>query len=295
MFIPVTPYRGRFAPTPSGPLHFGSLFAAVISYLDARAHGGQWLVRIEDIDPPREQPGAAAAILKTLEAHGLGWDETESYQSNNTERYLHNLNVLQQRQRLFWCRCSRKDLAGLAVYPGTCRDNLSPMPDSAIRLAVTSEQDCFDDLFQGTQHANIKQQYGDVVVRRRDKLFAYQLAVVCDDIADNISHIIRGIDLMDSTYWQRELYRGFEQSYPEYGHFAVIHSAGSDQKLSKQNLAAAVNDDRAQQNLMQVFQLLEIEAEPAPPLEMLSQATGQWQRSKLFKKCTLHLPTVTLE
>lgn len=290
----MTHYRGRFAPTPSGPLHFGSLFAAVVSYLDARANNGKWLVRIEDIDPPREQPGAADSILRTLEAHALTWDETESYQSNNTERYLYNLDVLHHQQRVFWCRCSRKDLSGYSVYPGNCRTNLQPLENSALRLLTVTEHDSFNDLFQGTQSANIKQQYGDVVIRRRDRLFAYQLAVVCDDIADNISHVIRGIDLMDSTYWQRELYRAFQRKMPQYGHFAVIHSADSDQKLSKQNLAPAVNDNCVQQNLAGVFQLLNLKVECAEPAEMLRQATEQWQRNKIFEQRTLHLPLVTL-
>jgi glutamyl-Q tRNA(Asp) synthetase len=295
MFIPVTPYRGRFAPTPSGPLHFGSLFAAVVSYLDAKANAGKWLVRIEDIDPPREQPGAAASILKALEAHGLYWDETETYQSNNTERYLQRLEQLQQSGRLFWCQCSRKALKGHAVYPGTCRHQRTYQPDAAIRFLVTSEHDEFYDLFQGHQTANVKQQYGDVVVRRRDNLFAYQLALVADDIADNITHIIRGTDLLKSVYWQRELYRAFNQPCQKYGHFAVIYSAHSNQKLSKQQLAPAIACDTAQKNLQQVFQLLNLTVEPATPENMLTQATLQWQPDKLFNKRALHLPTGTLD
>lgn len=285
----MTLYRGRFAPTPSGPLHFGSLFAAVISYLDAKSNEGDWLLRIEDIDPPREQPGAAADILATLEAHFLYWDETETYQSNNTERYEQVLSDLHQANRLFWCQCSRKSLAGHSVYPGHCYSRQAPEPDSAARFRVDTTEDQFSDLFQGAQKANIRQDYGDVVVRRRDGLFAYQLAVVTDDIEDRISHVVRGIDLLDSVYWQRELYRALGKPCPEYGHFAVIMDKNNSQKLSKQNLATAINSQTASENLGQVFKLLELDITVDKPEQMLKAATSQWQRRQLFGLQTLHL------
>ncbi|TXR54215.1 tRNA glutamyl-Q(34) synthetase GluQRS [Reinekea thalattae] len=277
-------YRGRFAPTPSGPLHFGSLFGALVSYLDAKSQQGQWLLRIEDIDPPREQPGAADAILATLEAHGLYWDEQETYQSDNSERYLAHLDELEQQKLLFWCQCSRKDLAGVHPYPGTCRQHQNSRPNSAIRFLAQEGVDCFVDIFQGAQQANIQQQFGDVILRRRDGLFAYQLAVVCDDIASKISHVIRGIDLLDSVYWQRALYRAFGKGLPHYGHFAVIHNANSEQKLSKQNLAPAVDVQQASVNLQQALRLLAIDVDLDTPERMLQQAITQWQRASLANR-----------
>ncbi|MEJ2042870.1 MAG: tRNA glutamyl-Q(34) synthetase GluQRS [Reinekea sp.] len=280
----MTCYRGRFAPTPTGLLHFGSLFAAVVSYLDARSVNGQWLVRIEDIDPPREQPGAASAILKTLESHGLYWDEEVNYQSQNTERYLENLAALASQDRLFWCHCSRKQLAGFSVYPGFCRQNKTPRHDSAARLRIITGSDSFVDKFQGLQTANLSSQYGDVVLQRRDQLFSYQLAVVSDDIASNITNVVRGIDLLGSTYWQRELYRAFDTPYVNYGHFPVLHSNHADQKLSKQNLAPAVDDTQAIDNLKTVFTLLGLEIDTDRIDLMLSQAIQLWQPDKLTGK-----------
>ncbi len=282
-------YRGRFAPTPTGPLHFGSLFAAVISYLEAKKVHGDWLLRIEDIDPPREQPGAAAAILNTLEQHGLFWDETETYQSQNAERYLANLNTLAEQDRLYWCQCSRKSLSEFKVYPGFCRPYRQQRPDSAIRFIIESEQDQFTDAYQGTQSAQLREQYGDVVLRRRDALFAYQLAVVCDDIASEITHVIRGIDLLESTFWQRELYRAFSTPVVQYGHFPVLHAYGSNQKLSKQNLAKAVNDKHPESNLQAAFNLLGLTIDTDKPEHMLRQAIELWQPAPLLNRANIEV------
>ena len=291
----VTDYRGRFAPTPSGPLHLGSLFAAVVSYLDAKANNGTWLVRIDDLDPPREQTGAANHILTTLENHGLYWDEHISYQSKNNLLYQEKLDVLDRMGRVFWCQCSRKNLAGHPVYPGTCRQNTSLLDDSAVRLRVTRGEDSFVDLIQGKQSAHISEDFGDVVLKRRDQLYAYQLAVVCDDVEQNISHVIRGIDLMHSTYWQRELYRTFDQPFPQYGHFPVLHAENSPQKLSKQNLAPAVNEKQVIQNFKLVFRLLQIPIDIDTPENMLKQAVSQWQRDVLCLKQQLHIPEFGLD
>ena len=271
-------YRGRFAPTPTGPLHFGSLFAAVTSYLDAKAQQGAWLLRIEDIDSPREQPGAASAILRTLESHGLQWDETETYQSANHLRYQANLEQLHDQGRLFWCQCSRKQLIDQPIYPGHCRHQTSAIADSAIRLRVETTVDYFDDVFQGPQTANLSRDYGDVVLRRRDRLFAYQLAVVSDDIAADINRVIRGIDLLDSTFWQRELYRAFNVTPPTYGHFPVIYNHGAKQKLSKQNRAAAAQDRHAEDNLSAIFALLDIDVSRDRASNMLQQAVQNWHQ-----------------
>jgi len=291
----VTEYRGRFAPTPSGPLHFGSLFAAVVSYLDAKANRGKWLLRIDDLDPPREQPGATAAILRALEQHGLTWDDTETYQSQHRSRYLSFLDHLIQNQRVYWCTCSRKQLAGHQTYPGRCRHHRTPRPNSAIRFQVESTSDRFDDLFQGTQSASPQADYGDVVLQRRDRLFAYQLAVVADDSDLGITHVIRGIDLMDSTFWQRELYRAIDAKPPQYGHFAVLHAQGSNQKLSKQNLAPAIDPTRAIDNLHRVFQQLGITVVRSTPAQMLLEACSLWQRALLSQKQILHVPVFELD
>lgn len=277
----MTEYRGRFAPSPTGPLHFGSLFAAVISYLDAKANGGSWLLRIEDIDPPREQPNAKNQILASLEQHGLQWDEPVIYQSQQSERYLAALSQLQQAGRLFWCNCSRKQLNEHPLYPGTCRDKKHALADHAVRLLVETGNDSFEDLFQGTQCDDIHKHHGDVVLRRRDGLFAYQLAVVCDDIAQGITHVIRGIDLISSTFWQRELYRALIEPTPRYGHFPVILAPRTQQKLSKQNFAPAIKDADANRNLDRIFKILNLSIELDKPEVMLRQAVAQWQKASL--------------
>jgi glutamyl-Q tRNA(Asp) synthetase len=291
----VTDYRGRFAPTPSGPLHFGSLFAAVVSFLDAKHHEGQWLVRIEDLDPPRTQAGATQSILNCLESHGLNWDESVRYQSNQSIQYEERLSQLESKGRLFWCNCSRKSLTGSDIYPGFCREYSAPRPDCAIRFTAKTDKDDFQDVFQGQQKASLIQDYGDVVLKRRDGLFAYQLAVVADDIDQHITHVIRGMDLLSSTYWQRELYREFDHSQPEFGHFAVLHAAGASQKLSKQNLAPPVIDGLAVQNLLNVFELLDLNVTTDTPARMLQEATHLWQRSNINEKQILHTDIFALD
>lgn len=282
-------YRGRFAPTPSGPLHFGSLFAAVVSYLEAKQHNGQWLVRIDDIDPPREQAGASTGILHTLEAHGLHWDESVVYQSQQSALYEQRLEQLFQKNRLFWCDCSRKTLASHSVYPGTCRHFHQPRENCAIRVRVSSEHDHYHDQFQGLQQCNPKRECGDVILKRKDGLYAYQLAVAADDIESGISHVIRGIDLMPSSWWQRALYQLLGEPLPSYGHFAVVHANNSEQKLSKQNLACAISNSQKEENLQQVFQLLSIPVELDSCDRMLSQALSAYQPAKLEEKQILTL------
>lgn len=282
-------YRGRFAPTPSGPLHFGSLFAAVVSYLDAKAHRGEWLVRIEDIDPPRIQPGASTEILKSLAAHGLEWDQSETYQSDHTDRYLDNLSTLTAEGRLYGCECSRKQLSSFTIYPGHCRTKTVPFEHAALRFRVSSIEDGYTDVFQGPQSANLETRFGDVVVRRRDHLFSYQLAVVSDDIAQQISHVIRGVDLIDSVFWQRDLIRALGAEMPIYGHFPVIYARNAQQKLSKQNKATAIDNRQASQTLHQVFQRLNLNVDITQPEHMLKEAVSLWQRSGLAKKQVIYI------
>lgn len=280
MNTPNQHYRGRFAPSPTGPLHLGSLLAAVVSYLEARSHGGEWLVRVEDIDPPREQPGAADAILSSLETHGLVWDGPVVYQSERQQAYEQALDELGQCGQLFWCRCSRKMLRGAPVYPGTCREFTERRPDAAARFRVPEGRQGFEDLFQGRQSCNLATDYGDVIVRRRDGLFAYMLAVVVDDRDQGITDVIRGMDLLSSTFWQIALQQALGAEKPRYGHFPVI-VADNGQKLSKQNRAPALHNNQSTDNLRRIFQYLKLPIEPGPPAFMLEQAITLWSPTAL--------------
>lgn len=281
-----TAYRGRFAPSPTGPLHLGSLVAALVSYLDAKAQNGAWLVRIEDLDPPREQPGAADAILRSLDAHGLHWDESVRYQSQRGDAYLAALDQLAGADQLFWCRCSRKDLADHSVYPGTCRAHRQPRPDAAIRWQVPNLIERYQDRYQGEQDVDLAAELGDVVLRRRDGPFAYQLAVTVDDLDQGITEVVRGIDLLDSTPWQRALFRALGSSPPMYAHFPVVIS-DNGQKLSKQNHAPALIDDHASQNLQQALQLLGMTLDIDRPTIMIKNALALWSNSALIQQQTL--------
>lgn len=280
------PYIGRFAPSPTGELHQGSLLTAVASYLDARQADGQWLVRMEDLDPPREQAGAADSILQTLEAHGLHWDQSVVYQSQRQQAYTERLKQLQNKDLCYRCDCNRQRLKALTAYDGKCRQH---QPDLSRPTAtrVKLEPDCqirFDDLFQGPQYQQLNQEVGDFVIHRKDGLFAYQFAVVVDDIDQGITHIVRGIDLMSSTARQRYLFRLFNARAPIYGHLPVIVNEHG-QKLSKQTFAAPLCNRRASENIWHSLERLGL----APPLELkgadcerlLDWGVQYWQRSKV--------------
>jgi glutamyl-Q tRNA(Asp) synthetase len=242
------PYRGRFAPSPTGPLHFGSLVAAVASYLDARARGGKWIVRIEDIDPPREVPGAADDILRTLEAFGLEWDGAILYQSRRAEAYRAALDALERAGALYGCACTRKEIADSSVmgiegpvYPGTCRGGpVNGRAPRALRVRTDARTIAFRDRWQGDIVRNLERAFGDFVVRRADGLFAYQLAVVVDDAAQGITDVVRGSDLIESTPRQIYLQHLLGYPTPRYAHLPVAVD-GRGEKLSKQTFAAPVN------------------------------------------------------
>lgn len=230
-------YIGRFAPSPTGPLHFGSLIAATASYLEARHHSGKWLVRIEDIDPPREKPGSATLILHTLEKFGFEWDESPSFQSQNRRYQDDAIEFLVARDQAYRCGCSRSDLAAApqgplgTIYPGTCRSGFSGSR-FAIRVRTTGDPLEFRDALQGHQCQRLESDSGDFIILRRDGLIAYQLAVVVDDQLQGVTDIVRGIDLMDSTLRQIWLQRLLGYSTPRYAHIPVaVNRAG--QKLSK--------------------------------------------------------------
>ncbi|MES2917192.1 MAG: tRNA glutamyl-Q(34) synthetase GluQRS [Pseudomonadota bacterium] len=231
-------YTGRFAPSPTGPLHFGSLVAAVGSYCDARAAGGHWLVRMEDIDPPRAMPGASDLILRQLEAYGFEWDGDILFQHSRSSAYEAALTQLQAQGDVFWCRCSRAELArsGISAYPGTCRACTTPREDAAIRLRVPGGLVQFTDAVFGTLTENVAATRGDFVLRRRDGLYSYQLAVVVDDALQEVTRVVRGADLLDNTARQIVLQQRLGLPTPDYLHLPLaVHRDGS--KLSKQTYA----------------------------------------------------------
>ena len=247
-------YIGRFAPSPSGPLHYGSLVAAVASYLDARHRGGQWLLRIEDLDPPRESAQAPAEIMRQLEAYGLQWDGEVLYQSTRHPDYEAALASI--RSRTFNCVCSRKTTP--VVYPGTCRNRgIPPNADTpaSVRLRVEDETLCIHDRVCGDQAWNMEKEVGDFIIKRKDGLFAYQLAVVVDDIFQEVTHIVRGRDLLDSTPRQLALYRALDAEPPDYTHLPVIVDARRA-KLSKQTHARPVSTRNPMPVLVRILEQL---------------------------------------
>jgi glutamyl-Q tRNA(Asp) synthetase len=236
------PYVGRFAPSPTGALHFGSLLAALASWLDARRAGGRWLVRMEDLDAPRVMPGAADAILRQLESFGLQWDGAVVHQSARLDLYQDAIARLDA--RCYPCACTRKELEdsalaidGSRIYPGTCRDGLAPGKAArATRLRTSDEAIRFTDRAQGEMSQSLEREIGDFVVRRADGQFAYQLAVVVDDAAQGVTDVVRGADLLDSTARQIYLQRLLGYPTPRYLHLPVATNAKGE-KLSKQTQA----------------------------------------------------------
>ncbi|MDO6486480.1 tRNA glutamyl-Q(34) synthetase GluQRS [Colwellia sp. 6_MG-2023] len=286
-------YRGRFAPSPSGLLHFGSLIAALASFLDAKAsvdsngNPGKWLVRIEDIDPPREKVGASTAILKTLEAFGLHWDEDILYQSQQTNRYKHILNELQQQHLSYYCQCTRNEIKKLGgIYQGHCRPLNNAKENSATRLINQYGLYQFKDIFQGNISCDKRLAEEDFIIHRKDNLFAYQLAVVHDDIYQNISHVIRGCDLLEPTARQLTLYATLNKKPPQYGHIPLaITKQGF--KLSKQNKATAIDNNNPQPALIAALNFLgqipdpDLTHEQVP--NIINWAIKHWNREKVAK------------
>ena len=257
-----TPYIGRFAPSPSGALHFGSLVAAVGSFLEARAHGGRWLLRIEDVDSPRTVTGAAEGILATLERFRFEWDGEVVWQSRRTAAYEAALHALQAAGHAYPCACTRRELAdqplardGSRRYPGTCRDGLPPGREGRAWRVRAEGTIRFDDAVQGTQEVALAADAGDYVVKRADGLFAYQLAVVVDDAEAGVTHVVRGADLLDSTARQIHLLGLLGQPVPAYAHLPLATNAAGE-KLSKQTLARAIDDHPPQAALLAALRFL---------------------------------------
>jgi len=280
--MPNTSYRGRFAPSPSGELHFGSLVAALGSYLDARHHHGQWLVRIEDIDPPREVAGASASILHTLEAFGLCWDESVVYQSQRHDFYHAQLDKLSQQGYCYGCDCTRKVIKqDGGLYLGHCLAKSSDQLTTPHSLRFVNEQGIahFNDRLLGSTHVSDDFATEDFILKRKDGLFAYQLVVVLDDIEQGITDVVRGSDLLEVTTRQMSLYQQLNQPFSRYLHLplAVMENG---LKLSKQNHAKALDLDRRKVVLIQALGFLGQNISPQYQdftlEQMLEYATKHW-------------------
>jgi len=286
-------YRGRFAPSPSGLLHFGSLIAALASFLDAKStldnnnQPGKWLVRIDDIDPPREQVGASDEILKTLDAFGLHWDETVCYQSKQTQIYNEVLSNLAQQKLTYNCQCTRAQIKALGgIYQGTCTALNLSHKNNAIRLINHFAISQFSDLIQGQVNCDPELATEDFILKRKDGLFAYQLAVVVDDIEQNISHVIRGCDLLEPTARQLSFFATLKQTPPQYGHVPIAVTTQGF-KLSKQNKAPAIDNNRPQPALIAALEYLGQKTEQnminASVVEIINWAIKHWQRDRITK------------
>ncbi|PYG48370.1 glutamyl-Q tRNA(Asp) synthetase [Pantoea sp. AG1095] len=271
---------GRFAPSPSGDLHFGSLIAALGSYLSARAQQGRWLVRIEDIDPPREVPGAATRILQQLEHYGLYWDGDVLWQSQRHDAYRAALSWLQTHRQSYFCTCTRSRIQHLGgFYDGHCRDLQLPPDNAALRLRQHAPVSGFDDRLRGHLQAEAQLAQEDFIIHRRDGLFAYNLAVVVDDHFQGVTEIVRGADLIEPTVRQIALYQQFAWPVPDYLHLPLAINRDGN-KLSKQNHAPALPAGDARPLLVQALRFL---GQPVSAgwqdesLEsLLKQAVAQW-------------------
>lgn len=269
-------YVGRFAPSPTGPLHFGSLLTAVASYCDAKANRGKWLVRIEDTDIPRIYPDSENHILSCIDAFQFEPDAEILFQKDRLGLYEHVLEQLKNANAIYACQCTRKILGSNHIYAGTCRDLNLDFAEQAIRLKVADQLICFDDSLQGQQCSNLKHDLGDFVLKRRDGIISYQLAVVVDDYLQNITHVVRGADLLDNT--ARQIWLGSLLNYPSlnYMHLPLAMN-DQGQKLSKQNLAQALDIHRASELLQRaILALGQPSVELDQPRVMLQQAVQQW-------------------
>jgi glutamyl-Q tRNA(Asp) synthetase len=295
---------GRFAPSPTGPLHFGSLLAALASYCEAKSQGGRWLVRMEDLDKSREMAGAADHILSTLESFGFEWDGEVVYQSQRSSLYQDALSQLQAKSLIYNCDCSRKEIAdsyhqrhahhgvdGL-VYPGTCRHKPAVKNPHASRVIVNGEPITLTDAIQGKLQQNLANDLGDFVLKRADGFYAYQLAVVVDDFEQGITHILRGADLLDSTPRQIYLQQLLNYPTPQYAHIPVASNAAGE-KLSKQTLAQAIDDSQASSLLTKALSFLgqhiPIDLSEYSANDILQWAKQHWDITKVAQQRSIVL------
>ena len=274
-------YVGRFAPSPSGPLHLGSLIAAVSSYIDAKSKNGSWLLRIEDIDPPREPPGAAEYILDQLFTLGLRWDGDVLYQSTRLDAYRESLARLSNQGLSYNCSCTRSQIKAMgSIYDGSCRDkNISLAEEFAVRVKTSNNSIGFDDKIQGYHQQRLEREVGDFIILRKDKLFAYQLAVVIDDDYQKITNVIRGHDLLDSTFRQIHLQNILGLKTPAYAHIPVIINE-SGKKLSKQHFADPIDAKNDKKLIFKALKFLgqgpPISLAKAHSTEQLQWAIDNW-------------------
>ncbi len=290
-------YRGRFAPSPTGPLHAGSLVAALASWLDARAHGGQWLVRIEDVDSPRTVPGADRLILSQLAACGLHADAPPVWQSTRTALYRAALDKLEEGALAYPCGCSRKDIETATRadaprprhaelrYPGTCRNGLLGKAARAWRLRTGGAAISWQDCAAGPQAQDVEDAVGDFVLLRADGCFAYQLAVVVDDAEQGISHVVRGADLLDNTARQIWLQQCLQLPTPQYLHTALV-LGGNGEKLSKQNGAQAIDTTEPLRALNQAAATLGLPSQSGCVEQALAAWTAAWASTWVASRAT---------
>jgi glutamyl-Q tRNA(Asp) synthetase len=310
---PPAPYRGRFAPSPTGRLHLGSLFAAAASYLQARSHAGEWLLRIEDLDTPRVVPGVAGDFRTTLEQLGFEWDGPVTYQSERSCLYAAALAKLDIAGQVFFCSCSRQELAALPrpagepqqsqgnepahaddsadepsdelFYPGLCRKGpLHRDRPYGLRVRVPKGRVTFEDALQGRYSQDVSKAIGDFVIRRRDGLYSYQLAVVVDDADQGITEVVRGCDLLSNTPRQMVLQKALELPTPGYAHVPLLVEPGGA-KLAKSRRSLPVAVERPGRVLFEVFKLLQLsppsEIDGASPREAWAWALAHWKPSNL--------------
>lgn len=285
-------YVGRFAPSPTGPLHFGSLVAALGSYLDARSCNGDWLLRIEDLDPPRESKQAPAIITEQLRRFGMHWDGDILYQSTRLDAYSEALSDLDAKHLTFPCTCSRKSITD--IYPGHCRHRKPPeRQDFSIRLAVPAEVVSIEDRRLGNQRWQLERDVGDFIIKRKDGLFAYQLAVVVDDIYQNVTHIVRGIDLLDSTPRQLAIYRSLGVQAPNYLHIPIVVDK-QDVKLSKQTGASPAPTTQPVSTLRSALKILgqNPQNDAQNVADLLARATDNWDTSRIPAQDEIRVPDV---
>lgn len=295
-------YTGRFAPSPSGLLHFGSLIAALASWLDARAAGGRWLVRIEDLDTPRSRPEMATAILRQLEALALEWDGPVVYQSARLDLYRAALDALHRSGNAYWCGCTRKEIEDSSmrpgeppanrVYPGTCRNGVRPgARPRAMRVRTHDQPVRFTDRMQGDIQQVVERQVGDFVVLRADGVFAYQLAVVVDDAEQGVTDVVRGADLLDSTPRQILLQQMLGLATPRYLHVPVAVGA-SGAKLSKQTGAMPLGEARPAESLRHALEFLGLADAPEldRPRDLLLWARNRWSDAAGLRGTTFAAP-----
>jgi glutamyl-Q tRNA(Asp) synthetase len=292
-------YIGRFAPSPTGPLHFGSLIAAVASYLEAKTHNGIWLLRMEDLDKPREVNGAAKAILYSLDKFGFEWNGEVLYQSQRHGLYEYYFNTLKNKGLIYPCTCTRREIADSSnqfgidgvIYPKTClHQALKPNAPSAWRIKTNAIEINFNDTVQGKIKQILSQEVGDFILKRADGLFAYQLAVVVDDAEQGITHIVRGADLLDSTPRQVYLQQQLGFTTPHYAHVPVASNTAGE-KLSKQTLATPITENKANQLIYDALIFLgqqpSAEIKQASLTELWQWASTHWDINKIPNERTI--------